>query len=182
MPHRTLLVLVLAATALSGGCGTIANVNRPVVAPPNNPDAPVCRIYGGVRSDWDAFWHYPWSNTTPYVDYVAIPLLAVVNLALDGAGDTITLPYTAVESMRRALRRPDASSGYVPIAATAPAQEPVAPAVPPAPAPLPVPRPGPVPAAPPVPPPLPAVPSVSAVPPAPPTAGVPPVVPNRDGK
>ena len=103
MSHRTLLALVLGAAALSGGCGTIHNVKLPAVPPEHNPNAELCQIYGGVRNDWNDFWHYPWNPGTPYCDYVFIPLLGACNLCLDGVGDTITLPCTAVKAMRRAI-------------------------------------------------------------------------------
>jgi hypothetical protein len=130
MSHRTQLARVLTAALLSGGCGTVNNLNKPAIAPADNPSAPVCRAYGGLREDWDAFWNYPWDETTPYADYVFIPLLAVGNFCFDVVGDTLTLPYTTVEEIRRALHRPALSSGYVPVAV--PDNVPVAPAPPPA--------------------------------------------------
>ena len=122
MPHRTLLALVLTAAAQSGGCGTIYNIKQPAVAPPDRPGADLCRVYGGVRGDWDNFWHYPWNPATPHVDYVCIPLLAACNLFLDGVGDTITLPCTAVKAMRRALAHSSASAS-APITVVVPVPE-----------------------------------------------------------
>lgn len=161
MSHRTLIALMLAA-ALGSGCGTVNNINKPTTAPANGPDAAVCRVYGGVREDADVFWHYPWNQTTQYVDYVAIPVLGVANLFFDCVGDTLTLPYTATVSAKRALFHSNPSSGYTPVAipvalplvqpAPTPAQI-IQPALVPAPA---APSaPGSVPAVPAVPPPLP---------------------------
>jgi uncharacterized protein YceK len=138
MSHRTSSALVLTVALLSAGCGTLDNVNRPAVAPPNNPDAKVCRIYGGVRSDFSTMLDYPWSHTVSFVDYVTVPVLAVLALGFDVVFDTITLPYTAYEEIYRVVKRPESSTNYVP--GVAPPQ---APGTPPAPgaAPLPPPRP-----------------------------------------
>ena len=114
MAHRTLAALVLAGALLSAGCGTLDNVNRPAVAPPNNPNAKVCRIYGGVRSDVSTITTYPWSHTVSPVDYVTVPVLAVLALGFDVVFDTITLPYTAYEEVYRAVARPESSTNYVP--------------------------------------------------------------------
>ena len=115
MPHRPPLALVLAAAVLSGGCGTLDNVTRPTVAPADSPGAPVCRAYGGVRGDWAVMSEYPWDRTTSYIDYAVLPLLAAGTLLFDVVGDTVTLPYTAVEEVRRAFYRPAAPSGFAPV-------------------------------------------------------------------
>jgi hypothetical protein len=109
MPRRLSLVLVLVAVVLSGGCGTLDNIKRPTFPPPKKPDAKVVRVYGGVRGDFVIMTQYDWNRTASYLDYAFIPLLAVLDLALDVAGDTITLPYTAVAELRRATRRPNAT-------------------------------------------------------------------------
>lgn len=67
---------------------------------------------------------YPWSETTSYLDYAVIPILAAGDLFFTGIGDTITLPYTAVEEARRAFRRPDTSANFVPVAAPEPVATP----------------------------------------------------------
>lgn len=133
MSRRTSLALVLVLAALGGGCGTLDNVKRPCVAPPHNPDAPVCRIYGGVRSDWDIIWDYPLSQAPTPVDYVAIPVLAAGDLFFAFVGDTLTLPYTAYEEVRRAFFPPAAASQFAPVVVTESA-------------PVPLPQPAPVPA------------------------------------
>jgi hypothetical protein len=103
------LALVLLA-ALCGGCGTLDNIKRPTFPPPNKPDAKVVRVYGGVRGDWVIITEYDWSRTQSYIDYAFIPLFAAIDLVLDVAGDTVTLPFTAVAELRRATRRPDAKT------------------------------------------------------------------------
>jgi hypothetical protein len=115
MSRRTSLALVLVLAAVGGGCGTLDNVKRPTVAPPHKPDAPVCRVYGGVRSDWDIIWDYPLSRAPSPVDYVAIPVLAAGDLFFAFVGDTLTLPYTAYEEVRRAFFPPSAASEFEPV-------------------------------------------------------------------
>jgi uncharacterized protein YceK len=124
MSRRILLVLVFAAV-LAGGCGTLENVKRPTFPPAKKPDAPVCRVYGGVRMDWATMTDYDWSHTASYLDYVLVPILAVIDLALDVGGDTVTLPYTVIAEARRATRRPGADEPPVDPAAT-----PIAPGLP----------------------------------------------------
>jgi hypothetical protein len=102
------LALLLVA-ALSGGCGTLDNIKRPTFPPPNKPDAKVVRVYGGLRGDFKLMTEYDWNRTASYIDYAFIPVLAVVDIALDVVGDTITLPYTAVAELRRATKRPNAT-------------------------------------------------------------------------
>ena len=116
MPRRTPLAVLLAATLLGGGCGTIDNLRRPAVAPANAPSAPVCRVYGGVRGDWAVISDYPWESVETYLDYVTVPLLAAGDLVFDVIGDTLTLPYTAVEVYRRATHRPAAPAEVVEVA------------------------------------------------------------------
>ena len=110
MSHRLPFALVLSAALACAGCGTLHNVKLPAVAPPESPNAPVCRAFGGVRGDWAIMTEYPWKRTPYYVDYVVLPVLAGVVLFLDGAGDAVTLPYTVVEEARRAFYRPAESS------------------------------------------------------------------------
>jgi uncharacterized protein YceK len=105
MPRRSTLAVAL-ASALLGGCGTIHNLKQPGVPPPDAPNAQVCRVYGGVRGDWPVIWDYPLSETKEYVDYVFIPLLAGIDITFSAFADTLTLPYTAVEELRRAFSRP----------------------------------------------------------------------------
>jgi uncharacterized protein YceK len=100
------LVLVLVA-AFSGGCGTLANIKRPEIPPPNKPDAQVVRVYGGVREDWALISEYPWDRTVSFLDYVFIPVLAGIDLTFDLGADTVTLPYTLYTEGRRAFNRPD---------------------------------------------------------------------------
>jgi hypothetical protein len=169
LPRPLALVLTLTA-ALSGGCGTMINVKNPTVAPPHKPDAQVCTIYGGVIGDCKAFMEFPWKKKE-YLDYVMIPILATITISLDVVADTITLPYTTYETIRRMYRKPDngSASGTVTVqgavpAGTAPAPLPAPTPVPSAPAPLPLPTP------------VPGVPGVS-IPPVPPTGPVPPPPP-----
>lgn len=115
MPRRTTLVLVLVAAAASGGCGTLDNIQRPCVAPPEKPDGKVCRLYGGVRGDWAIVSEYPLSRAPSPVDYVAIPVLAAGDLFFDVVADTLTLPYTAYEEARRAFFPPTATSQFASI-------------------------------------------------------------------
>ncbi len=103
--RRTFAALGLAATLLSGGCGTMDNVKRPTLPPPNKPDAKVCRIYGGLRGDFSVMTEFQQSSITSFLDYIVLPVLATTDLALDVVGDTITLPYTAVAEIRRAFYR-----------------------------------------------------------------------------
>jgi hypothetical protein len=110
MSHRTSIALVLTVALTSAGCGTFQNVKRPCVPPPGNPDAPVCRIFGGVRSDWASMREYPLTQTTHYADYVVLPLMMAGDLVLVTVGDTVTLPYTAYEEVRRAYFPPDPST------------------------------------------------------------------------
>lgn len=121
MARRTLLALVT-ASLLGAGCGTIGNLNRPAIAPADNPTAPVCKIYGGLRNDVTTMLDYPWSGTTFYLDYVLVPVLAVADLVLDAFGDTFTLPIAAVKATYRAIEGPNASPGV----ATPQAAEPAA--------------------------------------------------------
>jgi uncharacterized protein YceK len=113
--RRIPLAVALALALLGSGCGTLDNVNRPTHPPPGNPEAPVCRVYGGVRGDWALISEYPLSQTTVYADYVAIPVLAGINLFFSAVGDTITLPYTIVEELRRAFGRGARSSEFAPV-------------------------------------------------------------------
>jgi hypothetical protein len=106
---------MLAIALLGGGCGTLQNVNCPAVAPADNPNAPVCRVYGGARGDWAIISEYPLSESPSYADYVVIPVMAAGHLVFDVIGDTVTLPYTAVEEVRRAFYRPSASSEFSPM-------------------------------------------------------------------
>jgi hypothetical protein len=96
------------------------NVKRPTFPPPQNPDAPVVRVYGGVRGDWTLATEYPWSRTPSYLDYVIIPVMMVLDLGLDVAGDTVTLPYTLVAEGRRAFDSPNSSAGSAGSAPAAP--------------------------------------------------------------
>ncbi len=112
MTYRTSLVLAFTA-ALSSGCGTFYNLTQPGIAPPEAPTAKVCRVYGGVRGDWPLIWDYPLSQTKDYADYVFIPLWATVDIVLSAFGDTLTLPYTAAEEVRRMLA-PSAEASFTP--------------------------------------------------------------------
>ena len=103
MAGRRTFVLGLMVAALSAGCGTMGNLKRPTYAPADAPTAPVCRVYGGVRTDFVTMSEYQWNPVVTYFDYVAIPVLAAVSLTATFVGDTITLPYTLVTEARRAL-------------------------------------------------------------------------------
>lgn len=113
MTGRGALVAVTLA-ALAGGCGTVHNCRRPTLPPADAPGADVCRAYGGVRGDWDAITDYPWRTTPSWLDYVVVPALAATDLGFTAFGDTITLPYTAVAEVRRALAGPGATSAPPP--------------------------------------------------------------------
>lgn len=119
MPRRTPLALALAAALLGGGCGTVHNLKLPGVPPPDAPGAKVCRVYGGVRGDWPVIFDYPLSETKEYADYVFIPLWAATDLFFSAVADTLTLPYTAVEELRRAFARPAAPAGFAPVVVAA---------------------------------------------------------------
>ena len=110
MAGRRPLVLGLMVAALSGGCGTMGNLKRPTYAPADAPTTPVCRVYGGVRTDFVTMSEYQWNPVVTYLDYVAIPVLAAGSLAATFVGDTLTLPYTLVAEARRALGSPPAES------------------------------------------------------------------------
>lgn len=110
MTGRSALAAAVALAGLGGGCGTVDNIRRPVLPPPNNPNAQVCRVYGGVRGDWAVMAEYPWGNAPTFLDYIVVPAMAVADLALTGVGDTVTLPYTAAAEARRALDHSAASS------------------------------------------------------------------------
>jgi uncharacterized protein YceK len=127
--RRTPLVLVLATTLLGGGCGTISNVKCPTYPPTGNPNARICRAFGGVRDDWAIMSEYPLSKAPTYADYVLIPLMAGIELCFTVAGDTVTLPYTVVEEIRRAYGFGQSSSQSAPTrvsggTSTAPASAP----------------------------------------------------------
>ena len=110
MTGRSTLVLGLMVAALSGGCGTMGNLKRPTYAPADAPSAPVCRVYGGVRTDFVTMSEYQWNPVVTYLDYVAIPVLAAGTLTATFVGDTLTLPYTLVAEARRAMGSPPAES------------------------------------------------------------------------
>lgn len=103
MTGRRTFVLGLAVAALSAGCGTTGNLKRPTYAPADAPTTPVCRVYGGVRTDFATMSEYQWNPVVTYLDYVVLPVLAAVDLTATFVGDTITLPYTLVAEARRAL-------------------------------------------------------------------------------
>jgi hypothetical protein len=147
MTHRLPLALALAAALLGGGCGTIHNIRLPTVEPPDAPTAKVCRIYGGIRGDVPIIFDYPLSKSTELIDYVAIPLLAANDIVWSTVGDTITLPYTALETLRRYVHHHKAKSS-APGEVVVEESIPPIPATPPA-APLPLPPPTPLPAVPP---------------------------------
>lgn len=94
MCGRKMFVGAALLAALASGCGTIDNVRRPVYPLPNSTNVQVCRVYGGVRGDFSVMTEYPWRTTPSIIDYVVLPLMAVFDLALSTAGDTVTLPYT----------------------------------------------------------------------------------------
>jgi hypothetical protein len=112
MSYRLPFAAMLIAALLSAGCGTFQNVKQPAIPPPDNPNLPVCKIYGGLRSDAVTMLDYPWSQTTSYIDYVTVPVLATVDLFLDAIGDTFTLPISVVKTVRRSLDRPESPSNY----------------------------------------------------------------------
>ena len=110
MAGRRTLVLGLAVAAMSAGCGTVGNLQRPTYAPAGAPDAAVCRVYGGVRSDWSTMSEYQWNPVVMHLDYVVLPVLAAGSLTATFVGDTLTLPYTLVAEARRAMGSPPAES------------------------------------------------------------------------
>jgi uncharacterized protein YceK len=85
----------LATLAISsGGCGTVRNLQQavgPKDVPEMPPDAPMKRVYGGVRSDWSelAGW-----QRDPEAPHPGTYLSALIDLPLSAVGDTLTLPYT----------------------------------------------------------------------------------------
>ena len=106
MGRRTTLALGLAVAAMSGGCGTVTNLKQPTHPPALNPDAPVCRVYGGVRADAVAMVHLPWSHMPSYIDYGILPVMCVIDLVCTTVGDTVTLPYTVGSEIDRAFFPP----------------------------------------------------------------------------
>lgn len=105
MAGRTLALGLLTAV-LGGGCGTVHNCKQPTYSPPANPDAPVCRVYGGIRGDAAVMLQLPWRNLPSYLDYVVIPAMCAIDLVCTAAGDTVTLPYTGWAEVRRAFFDP----------------------------------------------------------------------------
>lgn len=105
MYQRSALVIVFAVALLSSGCGTMTNLKQPVLPPAGNPDAQVCRIYGGLRSDFSSVIHYPWAKTPEYIDYVILPVMVTVDLGFTLVGDTLTLPYPIYAETRRGIQR-----------------------------------------------------------------------------
>lgn len=95
MNWRAAVGCVLATLALlSGGCGTIQNLQQttgPKDVPEIPPDAPMKRVYGGVRSDWSelAGRREPGSPSAG----TGSSLSALVDLPFSAVGDTLTLPY-----------------------------------------------------------------------------------------
>ncbi len=105
MAGRAAFVLGLVATAAVSGCGTLDNIKRPVTPPPANPDAPVCRVYGGVIGEVHVMSQFKKESIASPLDYVIIPLLGTIDLVLTAGGDTVTLPYTIYAEVRRLIRR-----------------------------------------------------------------------------
>lgn len=120
MARLTALALVSVAAALGAGCGTVHNCKSPTYPPPGNPDASVCRVYGGVRGDVAVMAELPWRHLPTYLDYVTIPVMCAVDLVCTGVGDTVTLPYTGWAELRRAFRDPPAPTPAVVEVAPAP--------------------------------------------------------------
>ncbi len=105
MVGRKSLAAALLASAIGGGCGTVDNLRQPTVAPTSNPDAPICRVYGGVRGDWAAMSTYPWDKVTCTADYLLVPIMGF-DLIFTFVGDTFTLPYTAGTEIWRLVGHP----------------------------------------------------------------------------
>ncbi|QJW99093.1 hypothetical protein [Frigoriglobus tundricola] len=105
MAGRAAYVLGLVATAAVSGCGTLDNIKRPITPPPANPNAPVCRVYGGVIGEVQVMSEFKKESISSPLDYVVIPLLGTIDLALTVGGDTVTLPYTIYAEVRRLMRR-----------------------------------------------------------------------------
>jgi hypothetical protein len=133
MAHRTTLALVVSLALACAGCGTLENVKRPCFPPPDAPTASLCKVYGGVRGDWDIIMDYPWERTDSFLDYVTVPPLAAFDLFFALVGDTITLPYTGYEEVRRAYYGPSGPPGrdsnFVPVVVSetaSPAPQPAA--------------------------------------------------------
>ena len=83
----------VAALALLGqGCGTVGNLQRTAGAkevPELPPDAPMDRVYGGVRSDWAWVAGGPGGPPPGTGSFLS----ALLDLPLSAVGDTLTLPY-----------------------------------------------------------------------------------------
>ena len=125
MAGRVAFVLGLVATTALSGCGTLDNVKRPITPPPANPDAPVCRVYGGVIGEVQVMSQFKKESIETPLDYVIIPLLGTIDLALTLGGDTVTLPYTIYAEVRRLIRRSETAPA--PTGGPAPSSEPVPP-------------------------------------------------------
>lgn len=81
---------------LSGGCGTVWNLRQTAarkVVPEEPPDAPMDRIYGGVRADWSEFKRLKYDPESPYLGPGTF-LPPLIDLPFSVIGDTLTLPYT----------------------------------------------------------------------------------------
>lgn len=75
---------------LGGGCGTVRNLEEtagPKCVPEMPPDAPMKRVYGGVRSDWAEF------RRDPEPSHTGTRLSTLIDLSFSAVGDTLTLPY-----------------------------------------------------------------------------------------
>jgi uncharacterized protein YceK len=125
MVGRATFVVGAALAAATAGCGTLDNIKRPAVAPPSNPNAPVCRVYGGVTGEFKVIASFPKESIATPLDYVIIPVLATIDLALTVVGDTVTLPYTIGVEVRRAVRPSSGTPPPPPEATNAPVPPPV---------------------------------------------------------
>ena len=116
MGRGMLVAWAAAATALLGGCGTVANLT--LSGPP--PAGPM-KVYGGVRRDMDIMHDcttnpdHPRDNAEA-VCFAAAVTVAAVDLPFSVVADTLTLPITVPVALVTQGRtdKPQPGSGPAP--------------------------------------------------------------------
>jgi uncharacterized protein YceK len=117
MGRGMLVAWAVAATALLGGCGTVANL-----ALSGTPPAGPMKVYGGVQRDLDIVHDcttnpdHPRDNAEA-VCFAAAVTVAAVDLPFSAVADTFTLPVTipvALVTQGRTDKPPQPGSGPTP--------------------------------------------------------------------